>query len=141
MEDAELIIRIQQGEHQFTNLLIERHYGAIGKYCYWRTSNIEAAQDITQETFYRFFRNFDQYTHAGKCRAYLYTIARHLCYDHFQGRRLLSLEDLEEGQCGEVPSMEETVDSQVAVNQLIKELPTEQQEALLLRYSFVSPTI
>ncbi|OAB42779.1 sigma-70 family RNA polymerase sigma factor [Paenibacillus glacialis] len=136
MEDAELIIRIQQGKHHFTNLLIERHYDSIGKYCYWRTSNIEAAQDITQETFYRFFRNFDQYTHVGKCRAYLYTIARHLCYDYFQARRLLSLEEPAEEQCGEAPSMEETVDSQIAVNQLIKELPTEQQEVLFLRFCY-----
>lgn len=134
MDDAELIRRIQQGELQYLTPLIERHYASIEKYCYWKIGNAEEAQDLTQETFYRFCRNFEQYAHTGKFRAYLYTIARHICYDHYQNKRMLSLEEVTEGQCGPAPSMEEKIDSEQMVYQLINDLPTEQREALFLRF-------
>lgn len=136
MEDAELIERIKQGEEQYLNVLIEKHYESIRKYCYWKTGHTETAQDITQETFYRFFRHFGQYSHAGKCRAYLYTIARNLCADYYLAKRKYSTEELAESDGGEMPSMEEAVGSQLDVDQLLADLPQEQQELLLLRFSY-----
>jgi len=134
VDDAELIRRIQQGKLQYLTPLIERHYASLQKYCYWKIRNTEEAQDITQETFYRFCRNIEQYTHSGKCRAYLYTIARNLCHNYFQDKRLLSLEEVREEQCGLTATMEEKIDSEQLVYELITGLPAEQREALFLRF-------
>lgn len=134
MDDAELVRRIKKGELQYLTPLIERHYASIEKYCYWKVGKVEEAQDLTQETFYRFCRNFEQYNHAGKCRAYLYTIARHLCCDYLQDKRMLSMEEVTEGQCGQTLSMEEKIDNELLIYQLVNDLPTEQREALYLRF-------
>jgi len=133
MEDAELILRIQNGETEYMDCLISRHYDSIGKYCFWKTRSVEAAEDITQETFYRFFRYFDQYSHVGKCRAYLYTIARRLCSEFFSIQQSVSMEELTETS-GFTLSMEEEVESEHSVNQMISKLPPDQQEVMLLRF-------
>lgn len=133
MEEGEWIRRIQQGETQYLTLLIERHYASIQKYCYWRVRDQEEAKDLTQETFYRFCRHIERYTDAGKCRAYLYTIARHLCTDHMGRWRALPWEKVEEAAM-QSPSMEEQVDNEHLVHQLLQTLPEEQRELVFMRF-------
>ena len=56
---------------------IEEQYDKIYRYCYFKIYDKQLAEDITQETFLRFFRqnlNIDN----SKELAYLYTIARNL---------------------------------------------------------------
>ncbi len=62
---------------------IEEQYDRIYRYCYFRLYDRQLAQDITQETFLRFYR---QGLNLDKSRElpYLYTIARHLCIDEFR---------------------------------------------------------
>ncbi|MBY9079642.1 RNA polymerase sigma factor [Paenibacillus sp. HN-1] len=133
MDDEECIRRIRRGEKEYLDNLIRRHYSSIEKYCYWKTGSQETAQDITQETFYRFFRCFDRYTHGGKLRAYLYTIARRLCSDYLQDGRPLALENADI-ICGDDIPMEEAVESGQSVRQMLSVLPPDQREILLLRF-------
>ncbi|GIP34965.1 RNA polymerase sigma factor [Paenibacillus sp. J2TS4] len=133
MEEATWIRRIQQGETHYLTLLIERHYASIQKYCYWRVRDQEEAKDLTQETFYRFCRHIERYTDAGKCRAYLYTIARHLCSDHMGKWRALPWEEAG-GAAEQRPSMEERVDNEHLVHQLLQTLPEEQRELIFMRF-------
>lgn len=135
MEDAELIRRIQGGEVQHLGTLIERHYASIGKYCYYHTGDAEAAQDLTQETFYRFSRHIQDYRHAGKCRAYLYTIARNLCRDYFRAKRAYPLADVPE-EAAPMWMLEEAVSAKLGFHDLIAGLPKELQELIVLRYSY-----
>lgn len=135
MEDAELIRRIQGGEVQHLGTLIERHYASIGKYCYYQTGDADAAQDLTQETFYRFSRHIQEYRHAGKCRAYLYTIARNLCNDYFRTNRAYPLADVPEGATP-MWILEESVNARLGFHELIAGLPAELQELIILRYSY-----
>ncbi len=138
VDDAELLERIQQGERQYLTPLIERHYEPIRRYCYWKTRCAEASQDLTQETFYRFVRSIDTYVHAGKCRAYLYTVARRLCSDYFRDKPPVSAEPIEESAWGIAASAEETAEQrQLAeeMNRLLHLLPPEQQEVLALRFA------
>lgn len=60
---------------------VDAHYAEILAFLRYRTSSFEAAEDLTQETFLRFFRSLSQYEERGKARNYLYTIARRLAID------------------------------------------------------------
>ncbi|MNM15376.1 ECF RNA polymerase sigma factor SigW [compost metagenome] len=133
MDDEEYIRRIRRGEKEYLDNLIRRHYSSIEKYCYWKTGSQENAQDITQETFYRFFRCFDRYTHGGKLRAYLYTIARRLCSEYLQGGRPLALENAEIIRSEDI-SMEEAVESGQNNRQMLDVVLPIQREILLLRF-------
>lgn len=62
---------------------IDQHYEKIYKYCYFRLHNRDLAEDITQETFLRFFTS-DTYRDTGQALQYLYTVARNLCIDEYR---------------------------------------------------------
>ena len=65
---------------------IEEQYDKIYRYCYFRLHDRQLAQDITQETFLRFYGqslSLDK----GKELPYLYTVARNLCIDEFRRRK------------------------------------------------------
>ena len=60
---------------------IESEYDKVFKFCYFKVHDKNLAQDLTQETFLIYFKQKD-YINRGKLLAYLYTIAKNLCYDH-----------------------------------------------------------
>ena len=106
---------------------IEEQYDKIYRYCYFKVKHRQLAEDITQETFLRFFES--GYRDAGRPLAYLYTIARNLCVDEFRRIRAeeLSEEIYEEG-------FEERVVQNLSLQKAMEELSKEEQELLLLRY-------
>lgn len=67
------------------SLDVEEQYDKIYRYCYFKLHNRHIAEDITQETFLRYFQRYDHVTgrEALKC---LYTIARNLCIDEYRKR-------------------------------------------------------
>lgn len=74
---------------------IEEQYDKIYHYCYFKIYDKQLAQDITQETFLRFYKqefNFDSSKHL----PYLYTIARNLCIDEFRKKAIESLENFQD---------------------------------------------
>ena len=74
---------------------IEEQYDKIYHYCYFKLYDKQLAQDITQETFLRFFQqnlSFDN----NKELPYLYTIAKNLCVDNFRKKTVESLESVTE---------------------------------------------
>ena len=110
---------------------LSEQYDKIYRYCYFKLKHKEAAEDVTQETFLRYFDN-SRYEERGKSLQYLYTIARNLCIDEF---RRQPLEQLPEVQAGADPAdMEERVIASVSVKAALHNLDRESQEVLLLRY-------
>lgn len=137
MEEEEWMKRIQQGEMQYLTLLIERHYPSILKYCYWKIRSMEDAEDLTQETFFRFCRNTDRFNHESKYIAYMYTIARHLCWDYLRKKKKIQLIESSEmmsRSMNESASMEDQVDNEQIVHQLLQTLPKEQRELVFMRF-------
>ncbi|MBQ7933193.1 MAG: sigma-70 family RNA polymerase sigma factor [Lachnospiraceae bacterium] len=107
---------------------IEEQYDKIYRYCYFRVENQHLAEDITQETFLRFFES-STYKDTGRPLAYLYTIARNLCIEEF---RKAPVEELKEELAQE--GFEEKFIRQQALKQAMAELSKEEEELLLLRY-------
>ena len=65
--DDELVKKIRHGDEQAAEELINRYYTSILRYCKWHCSSLEKAEDLTQETFYRLFKNLSGYN--GKQKA------------------------------------------------------------------------
>lgn len=107
---------------------IDEQYDKIYRYCYFRVKNQHLAEDITQETFLRFFES-SSYRDTGRPLAYLYTVARNLCIDEF---RKVHTEELKEEivQSG----FEDAVVQKENLHQAIESLSKEEQELILLRY-------
>lgn len=107
---------------------IDEQYDKIYRYCYFKLKNQHLAEDITQETFLRFFES-NSYKDTGRPLAYLYTVARNLCIDEF---RRVHTEELKEEilQTG----FEDGVVEKENLLQAMEILTKEEQELLLLRY-------
>ena len=84
LKDSELTARIRKGEIQWLDVLIERHYDGIYRFCFCKTGSREAAYDCTQETFLHLLRYLEAYREQRKFKAWLYRIASNVCTDYFR---------------------------------------------------------
>lgn len=132
MNDEELIIRIKSGDEDAARELVERYYKAILRYCRWHCYSPEKAEDLTQETFFRLFRNLPEYEEQNKFRSYLYTIASRLCVDESRRVRLYSLED--EDILGEESLEMRQAENREELRHLLSRLSPELKEVILLRF-------
>ena len=61
LRDDELVEQILLGNENVAEELIKRYYTSILRYCRWHCSNLEKAEDLTQETFLKLFKNLSGY--------------------------------------------------------------------------------
>lgn len=107
---------------------LEDQYDKIYRYCYFKVNNKEVAEDLTQETFLKYFSQ-TSYINRGKPIAYLYTIARNLCIDFYRKNKEENLN--EEILGNDIISELETI---FAIKQAVITLPNDLQELVLLRF-------
>lgn len=132
MKDDDLMEQIKLGDEAAAEILINRYYKAILRYCNRHCFDSEKAEDLTQETFLRLFRNSSEYKGKRKFKAYLYTIANHLCIDESRRMRDYPLEHEEEIR-DESDEMRR-VEDQSEIDHLLNALSPEQREAIILRF-------
>lgn len=108
---------------------IKEQYDKIYRFCYYKVKDPIVAEDLTQETFLKYFTQHS-YIERGKKLAYLYTIARNLCIDSF---RKVQPETLN----SDLPGRDNfgQIELNIALHQALKTLPIQEQELLLLRYA------
>ena len=109
---------------------IEEQYDKIYRYCYFKLYDDQIAQDITQETFLRFYK---QGLNLGSDKElpYLYTIAKNLCIDHFRRRTTESLEEITEEV---IDDPTEDLISNLTLRMIMSKLPEDEQDLIFLRY-------
>ena len=109
---------------------IEEQYDKIYRYCYFKMYDDQIAQDITQETFLRFYK---QGLNLGSDKElpYLYTIAKNLCIDHFRKRTVESLKEITEEV---IDDPTEDLISNLTLRMIMSKLPEDEQELIFLRY-------
>ncbi len=103
-------------------------YDKLYRYCFFRVRKSPAAEDITQETFLRYFAQNKKITR-GEDMAYLYTIAKHLCADFFRKKQNDELTD-------DFPTegFSDTTDTKIAVRAAMEKLDDSHGEVISLRY-------
>lgn len=132
LSDDKLIEQIKFGDKQAAEELITRYYASILRYCRWHCSSVEKAEDLTQETFYKLFKNISGYKGKRKFKAYLYTIANRLCIDESRKKVLYSIENEEiiVDECNDILRLEDKAE----IKYLLSTISPEQREAIILRY-------
>ena len=112
------------------SLSLQEQYDKVYKYCHIKVENAHLAEDLTQETFLKFFSQ-SNYISRGKPLAYLYTIAKNLCIDAYRkADEQPLLEDIADDDA-DISALE----TSIAVKKAVASLPDDIQEILLLRYS------
>lgn len=91
---------------------------------------VDNAEDLTQETFIRFFTKLSDYHYKGKTLNYLYTIAGNLCKDYLKRTKETLLEENE----FEEENQTEQILNRVLIEQILEQLPDDSREVLTLYY-------
>src|SRR5688572_14561141 len=76
-------VRTRRDADAFANLY-DRYISSIYRFVYLKLPSREAAEDVTSETFLRFWNAILQNTEIRNVRAFLYQIARNLVVDYYR---------------------------------------------------------
>lgn len=128
--DILLIHRMKLGDEHAIEQFIQKYYPVILRYCRLHISDSFYAEDITQDTFERFFRSLDCLQNYGKALNFLYVIAANACKDYYKKKKELLMEELPENVVDETDRLDEKIDIIHAVSQL----PEDCREAVILHF-------
>lgn len=133
--DFMLIRKMRQGDDGAFDIFVHKYYGEILRYCRYHCKDIPYAEDLTQETFVRFFTNLSDYRYMGKTKNYLYTIAGNLCRDFYKKKRDMPAEqETLEDRGGFRDVSLEAAESRADMERALAKLPAEFREMIILYY-------
>ena len=96
--DFFLIQKMKNGDDGAIESFVRKYYPKIFQYCLLHIRDRGDAEDLTQETFLKFFQSFERYQHRGKCSAFLYAIASNACKDYYRKAKEQYVEEIPERQ-------------------------------------------
>ena len=128
------------GDSEAFGHLYDHYQGSVYRFLYYRTRSQMLAEDLTSETFLRALRNMGGFRWQGKdFGAWLMTIARNLCTDHFKAGRTrleLTTEDMgahDDATEGPENAVLAGLDNEVLLLGL-RRLSDEQRDCLIMRF-------
>ena len=132
--DFLLIQKMKHGDENAFDVFVHKHYEEILKYCTYHCTNMSYAEDLTQETFVRFFAKLSDYRYMGKTKNYLYTIAGNLCRDYSKKSRESLSEELSMEVQNSLQSEADKILDRITVETALNSLPDELREVIVLYY-------
>ena len=134
--DEELARQSRAGSHPAFEKLVMRYEGRIYQFVAKSCRSAADALEITQDTFVRAFQGIQRFDTDRNFAAWLFTIARRRCIDHFRSQPPLADAAMPELTDGEDPAavMARKEDGQGVWALARKELSATQFEVLWLKY-------
>ncbi|MCP5095607.1 MAG: sigma-70 family RNA polymerase sigma factor [Chloroflexi bacterium] len=120
--------------------LYERYHGRIYNYVYYRTGNVEDAEDLTARIFERAMKHIGRYQNQGvPFSAWLYRIAHNLVANWHRDnsrRKIISIEDVAQWRISEDSPEFATqlIEDKDTLLTIIRRLPADRQELLILKF-------
>lgn len=132
--DFLLIKKMKQGDDEAFDIFIRKYYRKILSYCYYHCPDKDYAEDLTQETYVRFFTKFSDYHYKGKTLNYLYTIAGNLCRDYSKKVKEMPVEGMEYLEENWKQCQTEGILNRIYIEQALRQLPDDLSRILTLYY-------
>jgi len=142
--DAELMLRVREGDSLSFSLLLEKHRGPVIHFVYRMVLNQAVAEELAQEVFLRVYRSRATYEPTAKFTTWLFRIATHLALNSIRDGRNEKLQDsldreVADGPARQVATREPNVEQRLLrqarlleVRQAIESLPGKQRAAVLM---------
>src|SRR4029077_1251987 len=142
--DAQLMLRVREGDDTSFALLLERHRGPVVHFLYRMVQNQPVSEELAQEVFLRVYRSRATYEPTAKFTTWLFRIASHLALNWIRDgrneKRQASLdEESPDGTAKQVPDRSRTVEQELVyqvklreVRQAIESLPAKQKAAVMM---------
>ena len=142
--DAQLMLRVGEGDDTSFALLLERHRGPVVHFLYRMVQNQAVSEELAQEVFLRVYRSRETYEPTAKFTTWLFRIATHVALNSIRDRKKeKGHESLDEetldGKERQVADLQPTVEQEMVhevrlreVRQAIEALPGKQRAAVLM---------
>ena len=142
--DAQLMLRVREGDDTSFALLLERHRGPVVHFLYRMVQNQAVSEELAQEVFLRVYRSRMTYEPTAKFTTWLFRIATHVALNSIRDRKKEkgheSLdEEMLDGMERQVADRQQTVEQEMVhevklreVRQAIEALPAKQRAAVLM---------
>ncbi len=142
--DAQLMMRVREGDEASFALLLDRHRNAVVHFIYRMVQTQAVAEELAQEVFLRVYRSRTTYEPSAKFTTWLYRIATHLTLnwirDHRSERAEAALpEPVENGPAREFVDRSSTIEEAMVrearfqeIRSAIQSLPEKQRAAVLM---------
>ena len=143
-QDAQLMLRVGEGDDTSFALLLERHRGPVVHFLYRMVQNQAVSEELAQEVFLRVYRSRSTYEPTAKFTTWLFRIATHVALNSIRdGKKEKGHESLDvetaDGMERQVADRQPTVEQEMVhevkrreVRQAIEALPGKQRAAVLM---------
>jgi RNA polymerase sigma-70 factor (ECF subfamily) len=143
-QDAELMLRVRDGDSASFGLLLERHRRSVIHFVYRMVLNEAIAEELAQEVFLRVYRSRARYEPTAKFTTWLFRIATHLALNWIRDGKNDRMQDSldngpDDGISHQVvdrhPTIEQRMVGKVRVSEIrnaIEMLPGKQRAAVIL---------
>jgi RNA polymerase sigma-70 factor (ECF subfamily) len=144
ISDALLVKNYMSGDENALTILIQRHQSRIYGFIYSKISDRDLSDDVFQDTFMKVIKTLKSgsYNEEGKFLPWVMRISHNLIIDHFRkSKKMPMLRETEEFSIFSVLSDNSlTIENEMItlqiendIKKIIKELPEDQQEVLMMR--------
>jgi RNA polymerase sigma-70 factor (ECF subfamily) len=142
--DAQLMVRVRQGDANSFALLIERHRNSVVHFLYRMVQNQAIAEELAQEVFLRVYRSRASYEPTAKFTTWLFRISTHLALNWLRDKRREKRGEsldlcVEDGPFRQVRDCSPTVEERLLkaaraqeIQRAISSLPEKQRAAVLM---------
>lgn len=87
--EPEVLEQVQKGNQEAFTRLVEIYQRPVYNLCYRMLGDANEAEDASQETFLRVYKNIKRYDHKRPFSTWLLSIAAHHCIDQIRKRHLV----------------------------------------------------
>lgn len=137
-EEYSLIKQCIEGNTEKYAILVERHKNMLYNVAFRMLGDVEAAHDITQESFISAYRALQDFKKKSKFSTWLYTITINKCKDYLKSKKPhIPIDDISEM----VTSTKENPEEELNKKQLLKglqkalnALPEDYREVIVLKH-------
>lgn len=115
----------------------DEYNDAIFRFCVAKTSNRELAEDLTQETFMRYWQSLRDGREMSNTKSFLYTVARNLVIDWYRKHKSDSLDTKLDGGLQLADGDAQSPESKAIYQEVLRavhELPEADADVLVLRF-------
>jgi len=147
MSDAEIMLRVREGDDSAFDLLVHKYHKPIIHFMFRMVHNQAVAEELAQEVFLRVYRSRQTYRAEARFTTWLYRIATNLGVNHARDTKhermaqnvYLDQPDPETGTTPDVADPKATVEQELvrdermkAIRQHVMALPERQRTAVLM---------
>jgi RNA polymerase sigma-70 factor (ECF subfamily) len=114
--DAELMLRVKEGDGASFGVLLEKHRSSVVHFLYRMVQNPSVAEELAQEVFLRVYRSRSTYEPTAKFTTWLFRIATHLALNSLRDGKNERLQERLDDDSSDMPARQIT-DARPSVEQ------------------------